>query len=82
MYENNNAKCFKDVKTKVKIELVKSHFGDVEDTLRRFDFTVAKFAYYKHIEDDETTYKFLYNETFFEDLINKNWLLMSHQVFL
>lgn len=75
VYENKNAICYKHAKYFHKIELVKSHFGDVEETLRRFDFTVAKFAYYKHEEEGETEYKYMYNETFFEDLVNKKLVI-------
>lgn len=75
VYENNNAKCFVNKHNKVKIEIVKSFFGTVEETLKRFDFTIVKFAYYKHIENEETEYKAFYHENFFEDLINKKLVI-------
>jgi hypothetical protein len=75
VYENANAKCFKNKLTKVKIEIVRNTFSDVEDMLKRFDFTIVKFAYFKDTQDDETVFKCMFHENFFEDLINKKLVI-------
>lgn len=75
VYENTNAKCFVNKTNKVKVEIVKSSFGSVQETLSRFDFTVVKFAYFKSTENDETEYKAMYHSSFFEDLTNKKLVI-------
>ena len=52
----------------MKIELIRTFFKSVEDTLNSFDFTITKFAYYKETENDSITYSYLYLDSFFEDL--------------
>ena len=75
-YDNKNAKCFKNKKNSVTVELVKSFFSTAEEMLNRFDFTVVKFAYIKEVnEENETEYKCLYHRYFFEDLILKKLVI-------
>ena len=68
VYENEKAVCFLNKDTNVKIELIKTFFKNVEDTLNSFDFTITKFAYYKDTENDNVIYSYKYLDSFFEDL--------------
>lgn len=44
--------------------------------VRRLDkFTVVKFAYFKETQNDETEFRVLFNETFFEDLQQKKLVI-------
>jgi len=75
VYENKNAVCFLNIKTKKKIELVRSRFEKVEDMLKTFDFTIVKFAYYKEYDGETTEWKYLYHPSFFEDLSNRKLVI-------
>lgn len=75
VYENQNARCYMNTETKVKVELVRAEFGPVWETLNRFDFTVVKFAYFKDTDGENTEYKAMYHKYFFEDLVNKKLVI-------
>jgi hypothetical protein len=75
VYQNANAFCFKYIKTGQKVEIIKSRFGKPEDLIREFDFTVAKFAYYKDTSNDITEYRFVYHPDFFEHLVMKKLVM-------
>lgn len=53
-YENDNVKAYKHMESGIVVELCCKIFGKPENILNRFDFTVAKFAYYKAEVVDET----------------------------
>ena len=53
-YENAKVKSYKNKKTGIVIELCRTVFGEPKDVLDKFDFTIAKFAYYKEEVEDET----------------------------
>jgi len=80
-YSNEKVEAFKHKESGVVVELIKATFGDPADVIGRFDFTVTKFAYYKHIsKDDESgeetlTYNCLYHPHFFEHLTLKRLVL-------
>lgn len=65
LYENKNVKAYIHKKTGVRIELCGKIFGTAEDILNQFDFTIAKFAYYK-----EEVAKEVYVENPFDDVID------------
>lgn len=72
-YENDNVKSYKNVKTGIRVELCRSVFGTAKEVIAKFDFTIAKFAYFKVEVEDETPethieYKILCDENFFEHL--------------
>lgn len=72
--------CFKDIfqnknTKKKKIELVRSRFAPAEEMIRKFDFTIVKFAYYKEYDGNEVSWKFMYYPSFFEDLTNKKLVI-------
>ena len=52
-YENEKVKAYKHIRTGTVIELCSNIYGKPEEILRRFDFTVTKFAYYKAEIEDE-----------------------------
>lgn len=77
-YQNDKVKAYIDKESSIRIELCKAVFGKPKDVLSQFDFTIAKFAYYKEeVEDDvdETgekkthiEYRIVCDENFFEHL--------------
>lgn len=81
-YETKNVDVFKfKYKDKeVKIEMNKKIFGTPEYVLSKFDFTITKMAFYKHIaktknefEEDLDTFEYnlMFHEDFFEHLFFK-----------
>lgn len=66
LYDNKNAICFKKKDKRVRVDLVKSDFKEPLDMIKSFDFTIAKFAYFK--EPETGTYKCVYHPKFFEHL--------------
>lgn len=79
-YRNAKVCAFQEKGSPMWIELVESTFGTPEEILDRFDFTIAKFAYYKEkvYEDDEHyhwEYKLLYHKDFFEHLHQKRLVI-------
>lgn len=84
-YENEKCVAFQSTYTTSTfwIELIKSTFGTPEEILDRFDFTVAKFAYYKkEIEITENGITsildkpyILYHKDFFEHLHMKRLVI-------
>lgn len=53
-YQNDNVKAYKHMKTGITIELCCKIFGTAEEILKKFDFSIVKFAYYKAEVEDET----------------------------
>lgn len=83
VYENAKVIAFKNEKTGIRIELVRSNFGSPEEILSMFDFSITKFAYIKKVtpptEDnmfEETTeFKAFFHVDFFEHLQCKKLVL-------
>lgn len=93
-YENDNVKSYKHKKTGIRIELCKKIFGTAEEILKRFDFTLTKFAYYKAYIEDETgaevyndgdnvhiEYRVMMDDKFFEHLHTKRLVLDDRILF-
>lgn len=79
-YENKNTVAFKNKKTNIRLELVRSQFGSPEEILSKFDFSIAKFAYIKKSvknEDgsDGVEYACYFHDHFFEHLTLKKLVL-------
>ena len=75
-YDNPKVVAFKDSHTGLTVELIKSVFGTPKKIIGEFDFTITKFTYYKHVnEDDEMSYRCLYHPKFFEHLTMKRTVL-------
>lgn len=52
-YQNPNVKAYTHKQSGITVELCCKIFGTAEQILKRFDFTIVKFAYYKvEVEDD------------------------------
>lgn len=81
VYENENATGFKHIKSKQKLEIIKSRFGKPDELIRDFDFTIAKFAYYKDKSNDDVEYKFIYHPDFFEHLTLKKLVMDESSLF-
>jgi hypothetical protein len=83
-YENKKVKAYKNIKTGIALELINTIYGTPKQILENFDFTIAKFAYFKEEvldkEDIEIVgteakenkshieYKILCDSNFFEHL--------------
>lgn len=52
-YENEKVKAYKNIKSGIRVELCKAVFGTAKAVISQFDFTIAKFAYYKVEVEDE-----------------------------
>ena len=79
-YESENVRAFRHIRSGVLVELVCSIYGSPEEVISQFDFTVAKFAYYKELERDSDgsevwVYKAVYHEEFFEHLHLKRLII-------
>lgn len=71
-YENDRVIAYKNTVTNVRVELIFGTFGTPEDIVGKFDFSITKFAYFKHVEGN---YETLYHPKFFEHLINNKLVL-------
>jgi len=91
-YENKNTIAFKNKKTNIRIELVRSQFGTPSEILEKFDFSITKFCYYKNITiadsdlpfnppSENIEYKCLHHEYFFEHLVIKKLVLEKDILF-
>lgn len=60
-YENDNVKAYRKKSNGIRVELCCKMFGTAEEILKKFDFTVAKFAYFKEevMDDGEETKPFV-----------------------
>lgn len=52
-YENKNVKAYKNIKNGIVIELIRKVFGEPDEIIKNFDFTITKFAYYKEFDSDD-----------------------------
>lgn len=57
-YENEKVKEYKNIETGIRVELCRAVFGTAKEVISQFDFTIAKFAYYKQEVEDETGAEF------------------------
>ena len=75
-YKNDNCVAFKNIKTKVVVELVKVRFLPHEELINMFDFSIVRACYYKEEnEEGGINYKFKYIDRFFEDLHQKKLVI-------
>lgn len=87
-YDNKNTRAYKNIKTNVRVELVRSQFGTPEELLCKFDFSITKFAYCKRetkiqVENQIVIgieYYVVVHENFFDDLVNKK-LVLETEIF-
>lgn len=94
-YENANVKAYKHQKSNIVLELICKKYGTAKEVLNEFDFTIAKFAYYKEEVSDGTgeiapfgggkedvthiEYRILCDENYFEHLHLKR-LVVDDQI--
>lgn len=57
-YENEKVKAYKNIETGIRVELCRAVLGTAKEVISQFDFTIAKFAYYKQEVEDETGAEF------------------------
>lgn len=84
-YDNDKVDAFKNTKTGIVVELVKSVFAKPEDMIKQFDFTITKFVYYnslvmKYDEESDVEYEGIeknvcFHEDFFDHLIQKRLVI-------
>jgi len=79
-YDSKKVEAYKDKKTGLTVELIRTTYGSPADVIGAFDFSITKFAYYKHTEQDEEgedsiSYKCLYHPLYFEHLMMKRLVL-------
>lgn len=82
-YENSNTIAHKNIKTNIRIELVRNTYGSPTEILSKFDFSITKFAYCKRavggdefgITDSTIEYYCCYHIDFFEHLTLKKLVL-------
>ncbi len=81
-YENDNTVSFKNKKTNIRIELIRKTFGTPKEILSMFDFSIAKFAMYRGLNDkEENIDNCLFVSTFFEDLANNKLVIDGDLLF-
>lgn len=56
-YENDKVKAYKNIKSGIRVELCRALFGTAKEVISQFDFTIAKFAYYKVEVEDESPWE-------------------------
>lgn len=83
-YTNDRVVAFRKIGKKMFIELVKGIYGNPEEVIRSFDFTITKFAYFKKqeieinndgFEEEHTVYKVLVHDNYFEHLFLKRTVI-------
>lgn len=76
LYDNKSASCFQKKDSKVKVDLVKSTFGNHNEIISKFDFTITKFAYFKkENEEGGLNYMCIFHNDFFEHLSCKKLVI-------
>lgn len=77
VYKNKNVRCY--LIHEMKVELINSLYGDPQEILREFDFTIDKFAYWLEASEEEHAMetKVLYHQDFFEHLLLKRLVVDS-----
>jgi hypothetical protein len=83
-YENPKVVSYKNTKTGVSVELIRTIFGSPEKIIDSFDFTITKFAYYKEeVKDEDDEFgedsrieeKVMHHKDFFEHLFFKRLVI-------
>lgn len=79
LYKNERVVAFKNSNTNIVVELVCTIYGTPSEVINKFDFSITKMAYYKHVEQsadgESITYKLIGHEDFFEHLHSKRLVL-------
>lgn len=80
VYKNDKVVSYRDNDNKVRLEFIKTIFGEPEQIISQFDFTVTKFAFYQDdtFIDDESflkQFRVSFHEDFFEHLQTKRLVI-------
>ena len=76
LYDNKSASCFQKNNSKVKVDLVKSTYGNHNEIISKFDFTITKFSYFKkENEEGGLNYMCSFHNDFFEHLSCKKLVI-------
>lgn len=84
-YENKNTITYRNKKTGMRVELIRSQYGTAQEILSKFDFSVAKFAYFrkkiKTEKGESTSFMCLFHSDYFEHLTLKKLVLEKDILF-
>lgn len=84
-YENKNTVAYKNTKTNMRVELVRSQFGTAQEIISKFDFSIVKFAYFRKKtvteEGISTNFMCLHHDDYFEHLTLKKLVLEKEILF-
>lgn len=80
VYQNDKVKSYHDTENNLRLEFVKTIFGEPQQIVEQFDFTITKFAFYKdddYIDEDNFSSQFrvVYHDDFFEHLHTKRLVI-------
>lgn len=86
VYKNKKVESYFDKTAKIRLEFIKSIFGEPEKIIEKFDFTVTKFAFYQDnawVEDDAflSQFRVVFHEDFFEHLHTKRLVIDDELLF-
>lgn len=80
-YENDNCNAFIDLEKNITIELIKKSFGQPEELISKFDFTIVQATYYGIKNNEgEIEYKFSRSWRFFEDLHQRKLVIDGESI--
>ncbi|MGX7077345.1 hypothetical protein [Globicatella sanguinis] len=80
VYQNDKVKSYRDKENNLRLEFVKTIFGEPQQIIEQFDFTITKFAFYKdeeYVDEDNYLLQFriLHHDDFFEHLQTKRLVI-------
>lgn len=80
VYENKKVKSYFDTENDLRLEFINTIFGEPQEIIEQFDFTVTKFAFYKddeYIDEDNfvSQFRVVYHDDFFEHLQTKRLVI-------
>jgi len=81
-YQNDKVWAVNSLEDGIRLELIKTTFGEPEQIINDFDFTVTKFTYFiDEVESEDAAsistkeYKILYHKDYFEHLLMKRLVI-------
>lgn len=86
IYRTKKLECYFDTVSKIRLEFINSIFGQPEEVIDKFDFTVTKFAFYQsddYIDEDVflSQFRVRFHEDFFEHLHTKRLVIDDKLLF-
>ena len=79
-YENQKVIAYKNKKDNIRIELIRYVYGEPEEILNNFDFTIVKFCLYittskNEKDEEENEFSVICHKKFFEHLFHKRLVI-------